>query len=1107
MAELFMECEEEELQPWQRKLKRIVIDDDDDELIFVGEIVSAKTASTNNLNRVNSGSSPRGIQNGSPGRGVVTTFKSPSPQYKNLPSAGTMAVAPVYQAAARPTATSVVLQPVSRSLSASGSTPSLQRPVPGSLSPQQTSRPLSGVTQPATRPVTMPVTSPPISRNAGIPVTAPAGPRPVATVTAQPMMANQGYILTSPSVTQTNSQGTMFGVQQKEIKQYPSSPTISLSATANLKNSMFANKRTATSEVNVVPTKMSKPIEAVKGNRVSTTLPPVQPATVSVSPSTLTSSKGSGAGSGLMKNGTSIPRACPKCSIQFSLIDPLKNHMKYCCPDMMNAFFAGVVTTEISSSPRYEEGKLIMLVSDFYYGKHDGDLELVKQEQKTHTTFKCFSCGKVLKNNVRFMNHMKHHLELEKQNSESWESHTTCHHCYRQFPTPFQLQCHIESSHTLYESTTICKICELSYDNEQVLLQHMKDNHKPGEMPYVCQVCSYRSSLFSDVESHFRTVHENTKALLCPFCLKVVRIGTPYMQHYMKHQKKGIYRCAKCRLQFLTSKEKMDHRTQHHRTFKKPKQLEGLPPGTKVTIRATVGSLHVESSATSPESTSSSTNFEPTSKFKNNNSKPASSTAKANTSKSQSNGNNSKSQSNGNNSKSQPNTSNSRSQPSTGSSKSQTNANASKSQPNASHSKSLSATSQLKSQTSTIQTKPLPNAGPPKSNAASSKTQSNANQSKLQPPTLKKTNAITNTKKKIVNTALKNLRNPFGAQKCIECDSLVKDFASHFITYVNCSLCRYSTSCGKAYANHMVSFHSNRASKRFSIFKKPSKQKRNVTTVCFNCDFLIGDSGLDAMAKHLSENTHSCQIVENGAGQGLQNRSKTEASFEKKLLHVEEHSRLVELNEDGASHNSKKESNTLLEKRNKGSDPEIAKILLETNKGNKSPSQNENDTIEELQKASSKEQTSEKMLTNDHAEKSDAQVVKSPKHVCDQSIVKMPQHKENTLTVEQIKENKEAEFSEEAEDKTNATFEQFLQKEKPESVCSDVSDQGSIHLEPLTPSEMLEYEATEILQKGGVSPSIKKAGHCSEQPDDIPLESSPSKTETTLSLKQASKAS
>lgn len=55
----------------------------------------------------------------------------------------------------------------------------------------------------------------------------------------------------------------------------------------------------------------------------------------------------------------------------------------------------------------------------------------------------------------RFMNHMKHHLELEKQNSESWESHTTCQHCYRQYMTPFQLQCHIESAHSQIESSSM----------------------------------------------------------------------------------------------------------------------------------------------------------------------------------------------------------------------------------------------------------------------------------------------------------------------------------------------------------------------------------------------------------------------------------------------------------------------------------------------------------------------------------------------------------------------------------------------------------------------------------------------------------------------------
>ncbi|KAG7230490.1 hypothetical protein INR49_024599 [Caranx melampygus] len=60
----------------------------------------------------------------------------------------------------------------------------------------------------------------------------------------------------------------------------------------------------------------------------------------------------------------------------------------------------------------------------------------------------------------------------EKQNSESWESHTTCQHCYRQYMTPFQLQCHIESAHSPIESSTNCKICELALSQSKCSWKH-----------------------------------------------------------------------------------------------------------------------------------------------------------------------------------------------------------------------------------------------------------------------------------------------------------------------------------------------------------------------------------------------------------------------------------------------------------------------------------------------------------------------------------------------------------------------------------------------------------------------------------------------------------
>ncbi|KAM7010624.1 zinc finger protein 280D [Passerculus sandwichensis] len=937
MAELFMECEEEELEPWQKRVREVEEDDedDDDEPIFVGEISSSKPAATYILNRVNLSSPRRGIQNGAPSRGAVTTFKSESQHYEPPASSPGAAPAPsVFQAVPRPAASSVALQPLAGAVNVSATSQTLQRPLAGCLSTQQVPGSSSGIAQPVSRPVTIPVTTQPVSRSITVPVVAQPVSRPETPATAQPVILNQDFIMDSAPDAPDNTSGILFGVRQNSgVPQYQTGPAVTVTGT----------------------------------NAASSTI----------------------------KNGGPFPRACPKCNIHFNLMDPLKNHMKYCCPDMVNNFFSEVVKTECVSTNRTmesEKGKLIMLVNDFYYGKDEGDLQQVQQEQKTHTTFKCISCLKVLKNNIRFMNHMKHHLELEKQSNESWESHTTCQHCYRQFPTPFQLQCHIESTHTPYESSTICKICELSFDTEQVLLQHMKDNHKPGEMPYVCQVCSYRSSAFSDVEAHFRTVHENTKHLLCPFCLKVIKIGAPYMHHYMRHQKKGIYRCTKCRLQFLTCKEKMDHKTQHHRTFRKPKQLEGLPPGTKVTIRASLGPHQSGASATSSVSTSSST-FQLSPKNKNATTK--------------------------------------------------------------NHNKSNTSKSRGKSKQSTP----------------------------------RKQNAWTNSrrKKEPTNIAFHNLRYHVGTHKCIECFSEIKDFARHFPAYVHCSLCRYNTSCSKAYVNHMMSFHSARPSKRFWIFKKHSEQLRGVTVVCLNCDFLADVSGLDDMATHLSENqTHTCQVIVEEVS--------TDNATAAQVSHKQEHDSSDETKECSRNQTKKVAS---VEKREDSSlsNPEnVHRLELPGNCSKNSL----HEKRAYCDSANSKQLVDEKQkCIHDESEmktcQSSADILNEQTKACgwDGTALSAKNVRDLKLTLGE-----------------DVSFEQFLRKrDEPESVSSDISEQGSIHLEPLTPSEVLEHEATEILQKGNVAPSSKKAGQLTEQTDETSRESNPSRMETTANKTDENEAS
>ncbi|XP_018413076.1 PREDICTED: zinc finger protein 280D [Nanorana parkeri] len=1089
MAELLMECEEEELEPWQQPEKDAnEEEEDDDEPIFVREISGSKTTSAGN----SSGTQPTSVrraENGTPARGANTTFQSPNKNYKPTTAAHNVAnvsqpAAPMYQPVTRPAVSSAIVQPLPRPV---GMQEPVRRPVSGGIPFQQPPRP-SPVMQPICRPVAFTPNTPPVCRNITFPTVSQQPLRPVATIPAQPVMLNQGYIMTSPQVSANNSHNVMYALRPSAtLTQYQGVQTLTTTGNATplirplqplhqirpvstpartaptfihrspaptpsmLQNNLIpvlqqplqqnsqktqqtiltqsssanigrnenapAAKRPATIDLTDDSPKRQKTNENLADNRPLGASPTVstpmsmaarQQQTTPLQDTPTKVNAGSGSGTTPTKNGMPFPRACPKCNIHFNLLEPMKNHMRYCCPERMQQFFPRVENAEVprahNPTEENDKGKLIMLVSEFYYGKHAGDPLLVQQDQKTNTTFKCFSCQKVLKNNIRFMNHMKHHLELEKQSTESWENHTTCHHCYRQFPTPFQLQCHIESSHTLYESTTICKICELSFESEQILLQHMKDNHKPGEMPYVCQVCNYRSSVFNDIDVHFRNVHENTKNLLCPFCLKVIKSGTPYMQHYMKHQNKGVYRCAKCRLQFLSCKEKMDHRAQHHRTFRKPKQLEGLPPGTKVTIRAT--------SAGNPNPVSP------------------------------------------------PTTSICRSPPST------------PPQP-----------------IPKIKTVSLKNnqISPPKVNILSPKPKS--------PP---KKSATSNTTKRIkmTNTALRNIRYVPGFHNCIECHRQVVDFEGHFHTYVHCSKCKFSTSCNKAYTSHMQSFHGRNSSKKSKALKKHPKDKRRITVVCLNCDFLTDLSGLDDMAKHLSEShTHSCQVVTENVSIFS---STHEGDMSKSRLHLPvEQVKTGNQEENTGSVNYavtvKSIENKLMTEATKNESDACEnsrtsqgqRIMLLVNSQMTSLEHVDVTTESSGSCSPNPEEAAQLMET----ESSENIVLTEESGACKDTILEIGEPSDNEASITDVYEVMSSPM--EAEDwqdlnpsNDSIGIEQFLRRDAADSVSSDVSEPSSLPLDPLTPSVVLEHETTEILQKGTVNVSSQTGSNGEKAEED-----------------------
>ncbi|XP_030622058.1 zinc finger protein 280C [Chanos chanos] len=961
MSELFMECEEEELEPWQRRIPEINLidddDDDDDEPIFVGEIRSSKPAPNSRPIPANQ----RNQQNVRPPvqiqRAVASTMTSPQKPVQITPS----------------------------------------HPQPNltkfSTVPQLT---LRGASQPVTNSVLIPVSSQSGSQQTGSRTLTPMSPQPI-------IINNQGYIVASPQVSNNsafiNSLGsqyppgtsiTVLPAGQQVLQQVtppkpvpgvihrpqvqliqnnvvtlsnvqgpPDMPAPVLSSPIR-KSIQIVPPQITQTKSNITPVSMPKPISSSQpaiGNRDNGAVKRTPPDSQNNAPKRVKIS---------MENGTPFRKRCPKCQVQFLLQDPLKSHMRLCCPHLIESVFPSTSKSDRPAAPSrmydHETGKLIMLVSDFYYGKFEGN-KPSSQEQKTSTTFKCNSCLKILKNNIRFMNHMKHHLELEKQNSESWESHTTCQHCYRQYSTPFQLQCHIESAHSPYESTTNCKICELAFESEQVLLEHMRDNHKPGEMPYVCQVCNYRSSFFTDVETHFRSVHENTKDLLCPFCLKVLRSGHMYMQHYMRHQKKGIHRCGKCRLNFLTYKEKVEHKTAFHRTFKKPKCLEGLPPGTKVTIRASLtGGSPVSSSL--PITTVVAPSCPST--------KPA-----------------------------------------------------------------------AKAPTTPVK---------PKSSGSQS-------------PTGGKSRNSTQTKRgsQTHNYALKMLKFASGTHICVECSSEVKDPFAHFPIQLKCGACKYRTSCQKSYAQHMIRFHSLVSKKRF----RKAKTLQNITLVCLNCDFLVDFQNSDLMTKHLIDRpNHNCQII-----------------FEKGNKCEEEPiSCDTDENKDG-NDDQKIELEGLTEDLNTPSSSSEAKELPA--EGLPAKSDPEDSEINEPAPESKSSERSEENTTQDL----DETAASNTSCPAEESQVQTDQNKENPESSQNKPKNGLSEESpsgtpspsgagepsspsKEETKADEARFDEFLSKsDNTETVSSDICEQNTSQLEPLTPSNILEHEATGILQENTNSSS------------------------------------
>lgn len=120
-------------------------------------------------------------------------------------------------------------------------------------------------------------------------------------------------------------------------------------------------------------------------------------------------------------------------------------------------------------------------------------------------------------------------------------------------------------------------------------------------------------------------------------------------------------------------------------------------------------------------------------------------------------------------------------------------------------------------------------------------------------------------------------------------------------------------------------------------------------------------------------------------------------------------------------------------------------------------------------------------------ESSDNVVLTEEKGSSKEAIAEIDEPSDNEAAITEVYEVMSSPLQDEDQDLNPANdgigFEQFLRKNEADSGSSDVSEPNSLHLDPLTPSEVLEHEATEILQKGTVNVCLQ-TGSNGEKAED-----------------------
>ena len=143
-------------------------------------------------------------------------------------------------------------------------------------------------------------------------------------------------------------------------------------------------------------------------------------------------------------------------------------------------------------------------------GTEDGDL--LPHKEKNSVDLGCRKCDKILKSDHELREHMRRHIQLEKEILK-------CNECGHTTKDENELINHVIENHSPKHT---CETCQSKFSTKTLVMEHIFQyhgftftaNNKP-ELAMQCHDCSERFSIKPELMQHKREEHHKTR--LCPF--------------------------------------------------------------------------------------------------------------------------------------------------------------------------------------------------------------------------------------------------------------------------------------------------------------------------------------------------------------------------------------------------------------------------------------------------------------------------------------------------------------------------------------------------------------------------------------------------------------